>query len=267
MNYAKIEADLHRYDSEESGDDTKPRIGLELVKADERADNESLTYTQLTDIDTGFRTYFDSREKIKPYEERPANFWRSNKREYFQHLDDVNKGVKNGPTWRNGRYDTYRTNWNHINIIAEQLGLTQQEREVAEEYFLHICLENWGLLKELIAVSVCLYVVHSDEQDKRKCHPNTSVENKDKIFYEALNKFGLRKKDVEKTYFKVQNYSLSKARAGMVYIPPSLHMGKGSPGESASDSNAPEKRSERPFRDWSSIRGTSYSKNGLNGAT
>lgn len=164
----------------------------------------SRNYSQLTNADTKYRTYLDYKE-VKEGEQWMADYWKSNKRDYFQHLDDTNKGIKNGPVWRNSRYDTYMSNRDLIWIIADQLGLTCWQKPLAEAFFTSLQLGKWGLLKELVAVAVCLYLIHSDERDERRCHPRIREEDAG-FLYDALEKFELRYQDFEKTYSKVQTY-------------------------------------------------------------
>lgn len=135
----------------------------------------------------------------------PADYLYSRKEDYYRHLDDINAGRKNGPTWWNQPCFTYSENKDLIEILAGHLELTICQKERAVQYFLHQDLQMWGLRKELVAWATCAYIVHSDEQDVRQCHPLTKLDRSDGLFLKAAYHLDLSKKDRLKTYGKVQH--------------------------------------------------------------
>lgn len=262
MHDYESEADLYRYGSEEEPEDSKNEDGgLNLYEQDREEEAERHSYTQLTNADTAYRTYIVWQE-LDVGDLWPADFWRRDKRDYYQHLDDMNKGIKNGPSWRNGPYDTYLSNRDLIGIVADELGLTVRQRGAVESYFLSLKL---GLSKELVAASACLYIVHSDDRDERQCHPDTAEATRDEIFYDAIEKYGLWYKDMKKTYFKVQHDFDSRQRRGRVHKPLTLLRGEESPEESDLTMSRTEHESDGRIRDWSTVKETLNSKNALFG--
>ena len=135
----------------------------------------------------------------------PADYLYSRKGRFYQHLDDISAGRKNGYTWWNQPYFTFLENRDLIDILAGNLDLTQRQKRRAIRYFLDQDLQRWGIRKELVAWATCAYIVHSDENDPRRCHPLTKPDRNDGLFLEAAYSLDLSKKNRLKTYCKVQH--------------------------------------------------------------
>lgn len=135
----------------------------------------------------------------------PADYLYRRKGKFYQHLDEIDKGLKNGYTWWNQPYFTHLANRDLITIFADNLELTRSQKRLAVAFFLDQDLGKWGIRKELVLWATCAYIVHQDESDCRQCHPRTKEEDKDQRILEAAYSLDLQFKDREKTYGKVQN--------------------------------------------------------------
>lgn len=170
------------------------------------------TSTSLAQPDTTRETKIGWREyekgiwtKSHANEYWPADYLYSRKGKFYQHLDEIDQGLKNGYTWWNQPYFTHLANRDLITIFADNLELTPSQKRLAVAFFLDQDLQKWGIRKELVLWATCAYIVHQDEADDRRCHPRTKEEDKDKQFLEAAHSLDLRFKDREGTYGKVQN--------------------------------------------------------------
>lgn len=135
----------------------------------------------------------------------PADYLYLRKGEYYKHLDEIDGGYKNGTLWWNQPYFTFLANRDLIDILAGNLNLTKDQKRHAIDYFLDQDLQLWGIRKELVAWSICAYIVHSDKVDSRRCHPLTNEDDYDDLFLEAAYSLDLLHKDRVKTYNKIQN--------------------------------------------------------------
>ena len=170
------------------------------------------TSTSLAQPDTSRETYIGwATTEDRQWNENNANeYWPSDslyarKGKYYQHLDQIDAGQKNGYTWWNQKYFTHLANRDLIAILSDNLNLLPHQKQLASDYFLSQDLRKWGIRKELVAWATCAYIVHSDEIDERKCHPRTKLEDAEGIFFEAAYSLDLFMKDRERTYHKVQH--------------------------------------------------------------
>lgn len=124
---------------------------------------------------------------------------------HYQHLDQIDAGLKNGPAWWNQVYLTAWTNKDLITIMAGNLELLSHQQARAKRYFLSQDLSKWGISKALVAWAVCAYIVHSDEQDNRRCHPSSDTGEKAEQFWETAYTLGFSESERVSTYHKVQS--------------------------------------------------------------
>jgi hypothetical protein len=134
-----------------------------------------------------------------------ADYLYLRKGKHYQHLDQIDGGFKNGPRWWNQTYFTNLSNWDLITILSDNLDLSTEERQLAVGYFIRQDLQKWGIRKELVAWSVCSYIVHSNEQNCRQCHPLTPDEESDELFQQAAESLDLPFNARVKTWAKVEN--------------------------------------------------------------
>lgn len=172
---------------------------------------ESPTATSIATPDTNRRTKIGYDDYTNNWRESDAKeYWAADylylkKETHYQHIDRINAGLKNGPTWYNQAYLTAWTNRDLIDILAGNLSLTKAQKDKAISYFLNQDLGNWGIRKELVAWSVCAYTVHSDESDKRRTHPQATGDQRAEKFWEVAYSLDLAMKDRIKTYHKVES--------------------------------------------------------------
>ena len=164
------------------------------------------TSTHLADVETNYRTTID----FEASEAGIAGNWLTdhhpqNKKEYYEHLNNTNKGLKNGRKWWNQKAHTRFANASLIQIVSDQLGLLPPQKEDVEWFFLRQNLGRAGVSKVLVAAGTCLYRVHSDDRDQRKCHPQTPHDDLDSIYYKAMKYYTLPKDELASMYGKVQN--------------------------------------------------------------
>lgn len=158
-----------------------------------------------TETRLGCNEYCDNWTRSDAAEYWPADYLYSRKGKHYQHLSEIDAGLKNGYTWWNQPYFTYLENRDLIEILAGNLRLTIRQRRQAVRYFLAQDLQRWGLRKELVAWATCAYIVHSDEVDPRRCHPLTKEEDSDDLFLEAAYSLDLRPKPRHQTYCKIES--------------------------------------------------------------
>ena len=141
---------------------------------------------------------------------RAGKFWKADflylkLTNYYQHLDQIDAGLKNGPTWWNQAYFTQWSNRDLITNLSSQLELLPRQQERAIRYFLGEDLRTWGIQKELVAWAICAYLVHSDERDKRKAHPLSTSENRIEQFWDVAYSLDFTRAERVSTYHKVQS--------------------------------------------------------------
>lgn len=140
----------------------------------------------------------------------PADYLYQRKGKHYKHLDQINQGLKNGPSWYNQAYINVCTNRDLIKHISDSLELLPREEGRAIRYFLGQDLRKWGIRKELVAWAVCAYIVHSDEQDIRRSHPKAksrteAPEDDDRAtqFWDFAYQFEFTMNERVSTYHKV----------------------------------------------------------------
>lgn len=177
---------------------------------------ERPTATGIATPDTSRKTFIgwdlgDPRnESTRGWNKREASRFRLDdslylkKEVYYQHLDNVDAGLKNGPKWWNQAYFTAWSNQDLIETLAGNLELLPRQQGRAVKYFMNQDLRKWGLRKELVAWAICAYVVHSDEDDQRRAHPKTENGEKADQFWDAAYHLDLSMRERVSTYHKVQ---------------------------------------------------------------
>ncbi len=139
-----------------------------------------------------------------------ADYLYSRKGKYYRHLDQMNQGLKNGPNWYNQIYINFCTNRDLTKYISSYLEMLPRQVKKATNYVLEQDLRKWGIRKELVIWAVCAYVVHSDDQDKRRAHPKTKTRTEDPEhderaiqFWDFAYKYNFTMKERVSTYHKV----------------------------------------------------------------
>lgn len=147
----------------------------------------------------------------------PDDYLYLRKKVYYKHLDDLDAGKKNGPSWYNGSYFTYVENRNLIEQYANRLELNRFQRERATSFFLAQNLSKWGVDKRFVAWAICAYIVHSDESDIRNCHPACGEDHIETAFQDLVEALGMPERQRHRLYGKVQN-KFTNSRWGEGYI-------------------------------------------------
>lgn len=148
-------------------------------------------------------TYFLSDDVSGSYS---ADFRYLNKSRHFQQLKEINEGRCLGLNRENDHYHTRELSRWHIEALSSQLGLTIREKIQARRYFMSLDREELGLESNLVAHSVCAYVVEQNEKnDVRRSHPNVPDGKRDHLFQEMEENLELNHRDIVKTYGKLQN--------------------------------------------------------------
>ena len=123
---------------------------------------------------------------------------------HYQHLDQTDAGLKNGPTWWNQAYLNAWSNRDLIEIMSDNLELLPRQAKRAERYFLFQNLSKWGIRKELVAWAVCAYILHSDERDYRRSHPQTTTGEIAYQFWDVADALNFSPSERMSTYGKVE---------------------------------------------------------------
>jgi hypothetical protein len=124
---------------------------------------------------------------------------------HYQHLDQIDAGLKNGPAWWNQAYFNEWSNKDLIEILSSNLELLPHQQKQAKRYFLSQDLRKWGIRKELVAWAICAYILHSDETDNRRCHPQAETGEKVEVFWEVAYTLDFSMSERISTYCKVQS--------------------------------------------------------------
>lgn len=124
-----------------------------------------------------------------------------NMKEVYRHLDETNRGQKNGYRW-NGPYETYRMKRDVIATLAHKLWMTPSQRKQAINLFTGLDLQRLGYHIEVAAFALCAFIVHSDGAE-RQYHPQTSGQNTDEEFTELQENLGIGDKQFAKIYGKI----------------------------------------------------------------
>lgn len=172
------------------------------------------TATGIATPDTNNATKIDYKDKT--WARSYANqYWRADhlyplKRDHYKHLDQINQGLKNGPSWYNQAYINACTNRDLTKYISDYLEMLPRQIQKATNYVLGQDLRKWGIQKELVIWAVCAYVVHSDTRDQRRAHPKaksrtTDPEDDKRItqFWDFAYKYDFTMKERISTYHKV----------------------------------------------------------------
>ena len=179
-------------------------------------ETESPTATGIATPDTNRETYIgwnldDGRNQpTAGWNEKTASKFRMADSLYlrfdknYQHLDQTDAGLKNGPAWWNQAYLNEWSNKDLIEILTDNLELLPRQAKRAKRYFLSQNLSKWGIRKELVAWSVCAYVLHSDEQDCRRSHPQATTGKRAYQFWDIADSLNLSPSERISTYSKVQ---------------------------------------------------------------
>jgi hypothetical protein len=129
------------------------------------------------------------------------------KKAYWKYQDHQNKGKRSGKWW-NSTLDTYGQKAAIAESLASKLELTHYQEERVKSKFISIDTKRSGVLLELTAYAVCCYVLKEDDNCLRITHPQSA--KRDELFTELeqellISRLGKRRKDVIKTYGKVQH--------------------------------------------------------------
>lgn len=160
----------------------------------------SHAYSGLTDCDTNNATYID-------HHNWNGGTWDSDhypmdKESYYQHLNRINSGRKNGHKWRNSSYETYELNRDYIQCLSDQLRLDNWEVKKAVQIFNALQRSNMGLKSELVAFGACANLVHRLD-DNREYHPQTKPADRDFFFEKCRKELGITHKQFQSVYGKI----------------------------------------------------------------
>jgi len=166
------------------------------------------THSTLNAPDTNNATWFDYNEATDGYWDSQSDWYRTTKYTYWQHLAEINRGRKRGVSYWNDPYHTYQANRDLIDAVGSQLNLLSRQHHVAKARFAQLNLNEWGLRADLVACCLCARIVHEDDSDKRRTHPNVPADHEDKPieFVEIAERFGVHEKEVVSMYGKLDTY-------------------------------------------------------------
>jgi hypothetical protein len=154
--------------------------------------------------DTSPATWFDPTEVSKTYWESDSDWHRTKRESYYKHLAALHQGRKVAAGRHNDRYYTYTMNRDLIRGLSSQLGLTEEQRHRAEQHFHQFNLNNWGVRAEWVAYALCQYIVHSDDDDVRDCHPSSKNEDVPEAFGRVQNSIRFHPDRMYSLYEKVR---------------------------------------------------------------
>ena len=168
------------------------------MSATERTASAMGTHSTLNAPETDNATWFDYNEKTDGYWDSPSDWHKTTKYLYYQHLAEINRGRKRGGNYWNDPYHTYQANRDLIDAVGSQLNLLPRQQRVASAWFAHFDLDKWGMRADLIACCLCAHIVHEDDSDERRTHPNVPDDHESKPveFAEIPERFGLSDRDV-----------------------------------------------------------------------
>lgn len=162
-----------------------------------RVDGEA--YTALTEVEAEAATQiWQSDVRGQRWE---SDYLYRDKERYFQMLSAINRGEKNGPKWENGPYQTYKLRKDLTEIIGRRLNLSDHQIARATARAVTVDTRKFGRALVLVVFCTCAYVVHRDETgyaEGRKYHPNQDPEDRDSIFQEVAETYGLRQSDIDR---------------------------------------------------------------------
>lgn len=165
--------------------------------------NSSDQFSSFEHPNTRNATYFLSDDVNGAY---PADFRKLDKSLHFEHLKKINEGRCLGLNRYNDPYITREWSRHHIEALSSQLEMTVREKIQARRYFMSLDREELGLESNLVAHSVCAYVIEQNEKnDARRSHPNVPDEKRDNLFQDMEENLELNHRATVKTYGKLQN--------------------------------------------------------------
>jgi hypothetical protein len=178
------------------------------MRATEPTASAMPTHSTLNAPDTNHATRFDYSQETDGYWDSSSDWYRTTKYSYWQHLAEINRGRKRGGKYWNSPFHTYQANRDLIDAVGTQLNLLSRQKQDAQAWFAHLDLDEWGLRVELVACCLCARIVHEDDSDERRTHPNVAADHEDKPieFVEIPARFGFREKEVISMYGKLDSY-------------------------------------------------------------
>ena len=124
------------------------------------------------------------------------------KREKYKRLSEYNTGLRNRE-WTNDSYTVALTNKYLIEALSSQLDMNIWYRKQAKNLFTSLDLQEFGYQAELVALVVCMTLIHQNDDNIRECHPAIREEDQDEKFGEITKSLGYRKKDIIKVYNRI----------------------------------------------------------------
>lgn len=166
------------------------------------------THSTLNAPDTNNATWFDYSEATDGYWDSSSDWYRTTKYLYYQHLAEINRGRKLRGQYWNSPYHTYQSNRDLIDAVGTQLNLLPRQQQEANAWFAHFDLDKWGMQADLIACCLCARIIHEDDSDVRRTHPNVPDDHEDKPtkFARIAEQFKLRERELVSMYGKVDSY-------------------------------------------------------------
>lgn len=163
-------------------------------------------YAGLVKCDTNYATVIEYWSSEVP-EDR---YWKADyailhKRSYWRNLNGYNMGIRNG-AWTNKDYQTREMNQHVIDNVSERMGLNPRQKVRAQRTYAWLKNEilRQGTVLEVVASAAIAYVLHTDQEYPRPCHPNNS--NRDVLFLQTIEELGISLKLVDrairKTFFE-----------------------------------------------------------------
>lgn len=125
------------------------------------------------------------------------------KQETFSRYARLNQGKLVVPGRENTPYKTYETNRDTIETLSSHLELSESQRKEARCRFHALDLQDWGIRADVIAFTLCQYIVHNDETDVRTCHPHTEAEDVPKEFHTVFSSLDIPEDRLASAYGKV----------------------------------------------------------------
>jgi hypothetical protein len=172
---------------------------------------EKHPYASLVKPDTNNATWFNPKEKCLDVYWKEDESWKEassfrhqNKRDWFTYLEELNQGTRNGKHTYDD-YWTYRDNIDLIGNVSDQIGTSTTQAQRAKRVYFHLHDDYIsGIRKDITAVAVVAYVIEHSDEDVRRFEPQTKRENGQTVAESLADQFGLRQRQIIKTYGKVK---------------------------------------------------------------
>jgi hypothetical protein len=131
-------------------------------------------------------------------------YWaQTNKQKTFKRYSELNQGrLVVAGRW-NTPYETYEVNRDTIETLSSHLELSESQRREARCCIHALDLEDWGIRGDVVAFTLCQYIVHNDEADVRSCHPHSEAEDVPKEFHTAFSSLDIPEDRLASAYGKV----------------------------------------------------------------